>query len=178
MAQRGLSELEACVLALIGSSGPSTPYAVRQEFLNSLSPQWSGSAGAIYPLVERLERRRLIRSTKYSTGRREGRLLSLTAAGSRAVRRWLRPDLQDWVMGVPPDPLRTRVEFLGTLPPQEQRDFLQAAVRSVDRQLKEILRDTQRRKLKSGFDYWTSRGAMLSMYARLRWLRELIKAMG
>src|SRR5258706_3174960 len=89
MAQRKLSEMEACVLALIWSNGPSTPYALRHVFLKSPSPQWSGSAGAIYPLVKRLERAKLIRSAAYSTGRRKGKLFVLTAAGSWAVYNWL-----------------------------------------------------------------------------------------
>ena len=178
MAQRSLSELESCVLALIGSNGPSTPYAIRQEFLNSLSPQWSGSAGAIYPLVQRMERQKLVRSTKHSTGRREGQLLSLTPAGTRAVQAWLRPDWPDWVVGVPPDPLRTRIDFLGMLPTRVGRKFLQAAASGVEQQLSKIQHDMKRRKLNRGFDYWTARGAVLSMQARLRWLKEIAKALG
>ena len=170
--------MEACVLALIWSAGPSTPYAVRQVFLKSPSPQWSGSAGSIYPLVERLERRKLIRSTVHSTGRRESHLLSVTPAGIRAVERWLEPAIPDWVWGVPADPLRTRIRFLGALPPAKQRAFLKSAQQSVERYLAEMRRDYQRRRAKGGFELWMARGAMMAMRTRLSWLRQLARAVG
>src|SRR5258708_30865053 len=116
MAHRKLSEMEACVMALIWSNGSSPPYALREVFLKSPSPQWSGSAGAIYPLVKRLERGKLIRSSAHSIGRREGKLFALTAAGSRAVEKWLEPSVPDLVTGVPPAPLPTPILLLRLLP--------------------------------------------------------------
>jgi len=178
MAQRELSEMEACVLALIWSDGPATPYAVRQVFLKSPSPQWSGSAGSIYPLVERLEKRKLIRSAAHSTGRRKGRLLSVTPSGIRAVKRWLEPSVPDWVAGVPPDPLRTRIRFLGAFPSGLQKAFLKSAQQSVEQCLAEMRRDYPQRRAKGGFEFWMARGAMMAMRARLSWLRQLAGAVG
>ena len=71
-----LSEIEACVLALVSEDGPATPYAIRKIFLDSPSPQWSGSAGTIYPLIERLSRRKLIHSKLRLTGKRRGHQIS------------------------------------------------------------------------------------------------------
>src|SRR6202043_3567062 len=84
-----LSEIEACVLGLISADGPSTPYAIRKVFLQSPSPQWSGSAGTIYPLIERLLQRKLIRSKLCLTGKRGGQRISVTASGSRVLKQWL-----------------------------------------------------------------------------------------
>src|SRR5690242_5502120 len=173
-----LSELEACVLALIWADGPATPYAVRQVFLKSPSPQWSGSAGAIYPLIERLERRELIRSVPHSTGDRQARLFSLAPAGRRALKRWLDPDIPAWVAGVPPDPLRTRIRFLGAVPVEAQREFLAAARREVDENLRIMLRDYKSRREKGGFEYWMARGALMAMRARRAWLSEMTKTLG
>jgi DNA-binding PadR family transcriptional regulator len=177
MAQRKLSEMEACVLALIWSNGPSTPYSLRQVFLKSPSPQWSGSAGSIYPLVERLVRRKLIRSAARSTGRRESKLFTLTAAGSRAIEDWLEPNVPDWVAGVPPDPLRTRIRFLGVLSLEKQKELLRVAQQSVDWHLGEMLRDYKERRAKGGFEYWMARGALMAMRARRAWLREMVMAL-
>ena len=44
-------------MALIAENGPATPYAVRKDFLDSPTPQWSGSAGTIYPLVARMQKK-------------------------------------------------------------------------------------------------------------------------
>jgi DNA-binding PadR family transcriptional regulator len=178
MAMTRLSELEACVLALIWADGPATPYAVRQVFLKSPSPQWSGSAGSIYPLLERLEHQEFIRSVPHSTGERQGRVFSLAPAGRRALKRWLNPDIPAWVAGVPPDPLRTRIRFLGAVPVAAQREFLAAARRAVDENLRIMLQDYKSRRKKGGFEYWMARGALMAMRARRAWLSEMTKALG
>ena len=74
MGSDALSEIEACVLALVSVDGPATPYAIRKVFLNSPNPQWSGSAGTIYPLIGRLLRRKI-------EGVANLRPCSITAAG-------------------------------------------------------------------------------------------------
>ena len=173
-----LSELEACVLALIWADGPATPYVVRRTFLKSPSPQWSGSAGSIYPLIERLERRRLIFSVPHSTGERQGRRFSLAPAGRRALKRWLDPDIPAWVGGVPPDPLRTRIRFLSAVPVAARKEFLAAARRSVDEHLRIMLQDYKTRRKKGGFEFWMARGALMAMRARRAWLSEMTKALG
>jgi DNA-binding PadR family transcriptional regulator len=173
-----MSEMEACVLALIWAEGPATPYALRQVFLKSPSPQWSGSAGTFYPLMERLERRELVRSVPHPTGRREGKLFSLTPAGCRAVKTWLQTAIPTWVTGVPPDPLRTRIRFLGALPVELQRKFLAAARQAVEEHLRTMLQDYKSRRAKGGFEYWMARGAIMAMRARRSWLSEMGKALG
>jgi DNA-binding PadR family transcriptional regulator len=172
-----LSEIEGCVLALIHESGPATPYAIRKEFLSSPSPQWSGSAGTIYPLVERLTKRGLIRTTVHLTGQRQGRRMSLTAMGVRAFRRWLSIPVPDWVAGIPPDPLRTRVRFLGALPISGQRAFVAEAVRVAGRQLRVLEADGKVQRARGPFPHLMSRGALLSMQARLAFLEETAKAL-
>src|SRR5215472_1216720 len=90
-----LSELEGVVLGILWREGPRTAYAIRQVFLRSSSPQWASSAGTIYPLVQRLEKRSLIRSEPRPTGRRQARRYMLTPAGKRMLGRWIGPPLPD-----------------------------------------------------------------------------------
>jgi DNA-binding PadR family transcriptional regulator len=104
-----LTELEGCVLGEIWERGPCTAYAVRQEFLRSLNPHWSGSAGAIYPLIKRLEQRGYVRARDHATGRKQSKRYVVTAAGKRELCRWLGPPLAVGTVGVPMDPLRTRL---------------------------------------------------------------------
>ena len=177
MLRRNLSEMEGCVLALIWADGPSTPYALRQVFLKSPSPQWSGSAGSIYPLIERLARRHLIRCVTHATGRREGRLISITLAGQAAMEQWLDPALPDWVTGVPPDPLRTRIRFLAALPAEKRIAFVAAARRAVDEHFRVMLQDYKLSRARGTFEYWMARGAVMSMRARRQWLAELAKSL-
>src|SRR5262249_55003786 len=118
MAIRSITELEGCVLGVLWAEGPCTAYVVRQQFRTSPSPHWSGSAGAIYPLLSRLEQRRLVQSNAAHTGRRASKLYHVTTQGCRALRRWIGPKVSEWVAGVPADPLRTRLRFLGALSPR------------------------------------------------------------
>jgi DNA-binding PadR family transcriptional regulator len=165
------------VLALVSVDGPSTPYAIRRVFLDSPSPQWSGSAGTIYPLIERLLRRRLIRSKLCLTGKRRGHQISLTAAGSRSLRLWLSLPIPEWVAGVPPDPLRTRVRFLGAISANQQTTFLQNAHQQTQAHLRAVEADCERKHAKGGFQYLMARGALLSMQSRCTFLQEVAQVL-
>ena len=57
-----LTELEATVLGELSIQQPCTAYAIRRAFAQSPTPTWSGSAGTIYPVLERLLRRKLVRA--------------------------------------------------------------------------------------------------------------------
>lgn len=168
------SELEGAVLGILANEGPCTAYAVRSRFLASPSPQWSGSAGAIYPLMQRLERQRLVASQAQRGTRRKGRLYSLTARGRRLLGVWLAPPLPAWVVGVPPDPLRTRVGFFAALAPGERRAFLVEARRGVDEQLRTIRLDVKESgKAGDTWHHLVARGALAALRARKAWLAEV-----
>jgi DNA-binding PadR family transcriptional regulator len=177
MAGDKLSEIEACVLALISVDGPATPYAIRRVFLDSPNPQWSGSAGTIYPLIERLLRRKLIRSRVCLTGKRRGYQISLTSAGSRALKLWFSLPIPDWVAGVPPDPLRTRVRFLGAISTKQRQAFLENAHQRTQAHLRAVEADCKRHRAKGGFRYLMARGALLSMQSRCMFLQEVAEVL-
>ena len=178
MAKERLSEIEGCVLALVSVEGPATPYALRKVFLDSPNPQWSGSAGTIYPLIARLLRRRLIRSKACLTGKRRGQIISLTPAGSRAVRDWIAVPIPEWVAGVPPDPLRTRIRFIGAVNANQQRAFLRDAHQRLEQHLRAVEADCERRRKGGGFQYLMARGALLSMQSRCAFLSEVADSIG
>jgi len=104
-----LTELEAAVLGEVSVQEPCTAYAVRQAFARSPTPTWSGSAGTIYPALERLEQRRLVRSRASRRGRRLSRVLSLTPLGRERLCAWVMEPLTPAVVGAPMDPLRVRI---------------------------------------------------------------------
>lgn len=168
-----LSEIEACVLALLSVDGPATPYAIRKVFLDSPSPQWSGSAGTIYPLIERLLRRKLIHSKVCLTGKRRGYRISVTDSGSRALKQWFSVPIPEWAAGVPPDPLRTRVRFLEVLSNNQREVFLLNAHQRTQAHLCAVEADCERKRAKGEFQYLMARGALLSMQSRCAFLREV-----
>src|SRR5579864_6282819 len=76
-------------------------------------------------LIERLLRRKLIRSKLCLTGKRRGHQISLTTTGSRVLGLWLPLPIPDRVAEGPPDPLRTRGRCLGAIVPNQRTAFLQ-----------------------------------------------------
>lgn len=173
-----LSEIEGCVLGLLSVEGPATPYAIRRVFLRSPNPQWSGSAGTIYPLIQRLLRRKLIRSKLCLTGKRRSQRISVTPSGSRALKQWLSVPIPEWVAGVPPDPLRTRVRFLDAISATQQRVFLQNAHQRTQAHLHIVEADCERKRGMGGLQYLMARGALLSMQSRSAFLQEVADVLG
>jgi DNA-binding PadR family transcriptional regulator len=171
---RQLSELEGAVLGIVLIDGPCTAYAVRTNFSTSPSPHWSGSAGAIYPLIRRLQTRGLLISKPQQPPGRRGRLYQLTAKGRNALQRWLEPPLPDWVVGVPVDSLRTRVRFLEILSPAQRVGFLDEAQAKLRVHLQEVQQDCRRtRDLAEPYEYLVARGALAILKARTTWLEEI-----
>jgi DNA-binding PadR family transcriptional regulator len=168
------SELESTVLGIVWRSKETTAYALRGVFRESPSLQWSGSAGAIYPLVARLERRGWLRSRTHRTGRREGRMYTLTAAGLRVLRAWLGPPLSPAATSVVPDPLRTRIFFIGALTPEERVKFLEEAEKGLAAELAACADYAKQSGadedavIRAAFD-----GVLATTKARLEWIRAL-----
>lgn len=149
--------------------GPSTPYAIRRTFLQSPSSHWSGSAGAVYPALERLEKLGLVRARHAPNGRRDGWRYELTSSGRRRFLAWLEPPFASEVLSVPPDPLRTRLSFLSVLPPARRKRYFDASVRALSAHL-EALRassededDDERHAHAAGTH---------AMRARIEWMRS------
>jgi len=113
-ARKTLTELEGAALAIITRRGPCTAYVVKEAFRTSPSEFWSGSAGAVYPLMKRLEGRKLIVSKADKSDGRSRREFSTTKAGEAALREWLTDAARASSLGF--DPLRTRLFFSDLLP--------------------------------------------------------------
>jgi DNA-binding PadR family transcriptional regulator len=175
--RRTLTELEGAVLGELGARGPCTPYSVRREFLDSPSPYWSGSAGAIYPLLRRLESLQLVQSLPSVAGRRRSRLYSLTKNGRDALKEWLKPPLPEIVIGVPADPLRTRLSFLSALSQAERFRFVSETQKRVNEHLRSVRRDVERHR-RSGdpYAFLVAKGALAALRGRLIWLSEVARA--
>ena len=161
------------MLGLLWKRGPCTAYAVRRGLARSPSSHWSGSAGAVYPLLERLEARGLVRSRRADTGDREGWSCALTPAGKRAFLAWLGPPFGPEVLALQADPLRTRAHFLGALTARRRAAFFAQARLQLERVLAEL------RAWRKGdeFDRASLRAAIRVTRARRAWLDEAERAL-
>lgn len=129
---RRKSEFECFTLGLIWKHGPLSAYSIRLQFRQSPSSYWSGSAGALYPMLARLESHGLV-STATSTGaRRDVKHYSITQAGVEALREWLQPPFPPEALSVNHDVLGARARFMDLLDYRQRSRWFDAASRALD----------------------------------------------
>jgi DNA-binding PadR family transcriptional regulator len=168
-----LTDLEAAALGCIWKKGGCTAYAIRKSFRESPSARFTDSAGTVYPMLERLAGRGLLRSREENQGRRPATVFACTPRGLTALRRWLEvPDeparLATW------DPLRTRALYLGLLTAAERGRWIREAEATLGNHL-----ETTRGAERAERDPWmraAHRNSVLQTRARLKWLQEMPEA--
>ncbi|MEQ8300345.1 MAG: PadR family transcriptional regulator [Hyphomonas sp.] len=168
-----MTELEACVIALIAREGPCTAYQVRMSFEQSAASTWRASTGSIYPLIRRLVERGVIRSDKAPDSKRGAKLLTVTQTGLRTVRDWLL-EAPDWIGDAAADPIRTRVHFLQLLDDEDRAQSIRGMIDATQRSLADIAEKMDRLKAAGDeVERLTHQGAAAMMEARLDWLNTV-----
>ena len=171
-----MTELESCVLGVVWLRGPCTAYVVRQEFLVSESSHWSGSAGAIYPLLRRLEQERLIRARMHAWGKGKKREFEITDRGLEQLRNWIGPPLPQWTAAPTFDPVRTRMSFLGALPAAKRAKFVAEARKNVDEEMKILeAKIADHDSEAEPFEHLVIKGTIHELEARAKWLSEVAR---
>jgi len=173
MAARG--ELEHVILGIVAKFGPLTPYAVRRHFADSPTPAFSSSAGTVYPAIARLVAARLLKARADARGAQARAQLTTTAAGRRAHMAWLFDADVSGCLRPQPDPLRTRIYFLGLLPRAAQRAFLARALRTLAAEIVALERHAQAYPAAGPTRYsrLASEGITELARARHRWLARV-----
>ncbi|MEM8932176.1 MAG: PadR family transcriptional regulator, partial [Acidobacteriota bacterium] len=123
-----LNELEGAAIGVVWKLQPCTTYAVRKAFRDSTTAHWNASAGAIYPLIARLAEKGLLDAEEHLHGKRRGVRYRLNASGLEALRRWVGPPVAIGAVSIPGDPMRSRLRFLGCLPPDERLRWVEEAL--------------------------------------------------
>lgn len=178
MPARKRSELECFVLGLVWQFGPASPYEIRRHMQESPSSQWSASAGAIYPLVQRLQRAGLLRSESKRDGKRKRREYAITPKGLGVLRAWIGPPLGEEVVTVAHDPLRSRARFIEALPPAQQRAWIEAARAALDEVERRVIAwAAAREAVPSRSGRLMNRSGELDVQSRRRWLDDAVEIM-
>jgi len=178
-ARRGaLSALEHAILGVLSVSGPCTAYAVRQEFARSPSSQWSGSAGAVYPALRRLERVGLVRSAALRGSARRARDYRMSAAGRAALERWLCSPVDAHEAAHVYDPVRLRVFFFHALAPEQRLAVIAEALARLEEARRRCeAHNAEEARRADRFGRWAAAGALRLLEARIAWFRELHDAL-
>ena len=171
-----LTDLELTVLGIVWKKAPCTAYAIMREFAGSPSSYYRGSAGTIYPLARRLEKRGHLESAAGMRGRRPHVTYELSRTGLAALRRWLAPPLPDAAAAITLDPLRTRAYFLKALTPDQRLAFATDAQERLREQLIVVNAECARyQKEGDAFSALAMDGARHVIRARINWMANLRK---
>lgn len=170
---RGLTELEAVVLLLMGRRQPVSAYAVRVALERTPNARFSGSAGAVYPAIRRLEGAGLVESVASPQGRRPGRVLRVTRKGRSALARWAMGPMDAREMFAH-DPLRVRAAALDLLTARERRAWFARAERCVREQmaLVEAYAEAERGEGGAAYSRLVHEHVKRALEGTLGWVRE------
>lgn len=147
-----------------------------REFSGSPSSYYRGSAGTIYPLVRRLQKRGLLKASAGMRGRRHHVTYALSRTGLTALRKWLAPPLPEGAAAITFDPLRTRTYFLAALAPDQRRAFAAHAKEELEKQLAIVEAEVERyRQADDDLSALAMEGAVHVIRARIAWMTEVGK---
>ena len=171
-----LSHLAYIALGVIADEQPCTAYAVMRVFQRSTSSYFSGSAGAIYPLLNRLEAAGLVKAKKSRAGSRSRRHFTLTAAGKSALKTGLCAPIPAEDVDFIVDLLRVRVFFFDALSKLERMKFVANARELLKARIeKERTLIAALRGKADRFERLAIKSAIIADQARLKWLSMLEK---
>lgn len=161
-----MTELEGAILGVLREGQNATPYAVRRIFQQSISAEWSGSAGAIYPAMRRLEAAGLIAAGKKSDGRGK-KLYLLTKKGLAAHDDWLCDAARASGPGM--DPFRTRAQLWTFLPAPRRSALLKTLHAEISERRAACMKEMAGL---DAADRVARRLVVMLLDARLKWLKE------
>ena len=169
-----LTEDEGIFLALLVRVEPATAYQLSKIYAESPVSNFGTSKGKIYPLIQRLEKRGLLKKKPVAGDSRRSELLSATAGGRNAVR--------DWVMELKPDhflvddPLRTRLQSFDLLNHDQQLEWVANARDGLQRKLEEL--EAYGAAVTVPFKELVHDNAVSSVRSRIDWVDRLSRSIG
>jgi DNA-binding PadR family transcriptional regulator len=169
-----MTELDYTILAIIARDGPLSAYDVRKVFARSLTSTWSSSTGSIYPSIRRLAKARHVTSSS-PKGARARKTMRVTPAGRAALDEWL-DAITPELAGPTPNPLRTRMYFLGILSSAKRSTIIRKAIASTEAAVREAEQRRAARATAGREDvvqHLASEGVLYELRARLQWLAWL-----
>ena len=166
--ERQLTELEGAVLTEVALRGNDTAYKVRQAFQLSPSVQWRGSSGAVSPAIRRLLAGGLLVAEPHPS--RAGQILSVSPAGTSALRAWA-SDI-DLACSIGLDPFRLRSGIWETFPEATRGKIYRALSEVLENELAS-LRETGTSDI---IDRHQTALACELIEGRIKWLRSRQRA--
>ena len=174
MAKRpiALTDDEGTFLALLLRVRRATAYQLSKIYAESPVSNFGTSKGKIYPLIRRLKARGLLAAKSVSGDGRGTEQLECTAAGTKAVRQWVRQIRPTYFL--PEDPLRTKVQSFDLLSRDEQIEWIVEARSGLAGKLEEL--EEYGRSVDVPYKAQVHDNAVTSIRSRMDWLDRLLRS--
>ncbi len=164
-----LTDNEGALLALILRRQPVSAYQIGRAFDESPIHTLNTSKGKLYPLLQRLHERGLLKATVVEGDRRRTQLFECTEAARAALKAWvcsIRPE-HDLLH----DPLRKKLQAFDLLTPDEQGRWVAEASARLRARLAEV--EAFNADCEGPWGPLMKDNAREALEARLRWLERL-----
>ncbi len=161
-----LTENEGSLLALVLRVQPVTAYQLLKTYEQSPTSTINSSKGSVYPMIRRLKAQRLLAAKAVEGDRRRSEVLSCTEVGEAAVRAWIGDLRQEHAL--PGDPLRSRLQSLDLLSPDEQTEWIHGAKAMLVAKMKEV--EAYSETTDVPYPGLVRDNAMTSLQTRFAWL--------
>lgn len=148
---------------------PATAYQISKVYAESPVSNFGTSKGKIYPMIRRLKERGLISARTLTGDGRNSEVLSATARGRVAVRKWVNDIRPDQLL--PEDPLRTMVQSFDVLSRDEQLQWISRARSGLEAKLHEL--EEYGASVSVPFKDHVHDNAVTSVESRLAWLDRM-----
>jgi DNA-binding PadR family transcriptional regulator len=167
---RKLSHLAYIVLGVVAERQPCSGYAVMKDFQSSASTYFSGSAGAIYPLMRRLQEDGLTKVERTAAGSRTRTNYTITEKGRAALEGWLSSPVPEADVAYVVDLLRTRVLFFERLSIEKRRGLVEDARRLLRARITASKEKLGAKGVLTKYEKVTLKSVVMADEARLKWL--------
>jgi len=167
-----LTDDEGTFLALLVRVQPATAYQLSKIYADSPVSNIGTSKGKIYPLVDRLEKRGLLKKRPVKGDARGSEWLECTSRGEAAVR--------TWAMDIKPthilleDPLRTKLQSFDLLSRDEQLEWIVKVKDDLQKKLEEL--EVYGAEVTVPFKELVHDNAVSSVRCRMEWLDRVLAA--
>jgi DNA-binding PadR family transcriptional regulator len=131
--RQALAEFDFILLGAV-YRGYNTGYSIRQLILKTRASRWSGSTGAVYPALRRLQSGGYLQvTTDQSDNGRARTIYHISDTGVKELHAWLTAVPPEEDLGMLSDPLRSRTLMLRMLAPKERVETVQRWVESNEK---------------------------------------------
>ncbi|HWH17808.1 MAG TPA: helix-turn-helix transcriptional regulator [Allosphingosinicella sp.] len=168
---RPLTDNEGALLSLVLRQQPITGYQIGRFFEASPVHTFNTSKGKLYPLIHRLRERGLLAAEEVAGDHRGTQRFVCTEAGRQV--------LKEWVLSIRPehellhDPLRKKVQAFDLLTTDEQREWIEAAKKRLERKLREV--EQWSPEIEGPFGDIVQESAKAALQGRISWLERALE---